>query len=167
MSTHGTTGGWVRACGLAEIGEDRALRVDVGECPVCLVRTGGVVYALREECTRGSVPLSEGEVADGATECWLHGSCFDLATGRALSRPATRPVAVFVPGPTVRTSSSASMRAGRADGITRWADAPAAGHQAAGASVRLPGGLRQVAAGGERVEQQVEVHQPAVGPPAA
>src|SRR6185437_4237174 len=37
----------------------------------------------------------ERRVADGATECWLHGSRFDLATGRALSRPATRPVDVY------------------------------------------------------------------------
>jgi len=53
------------------------------------------VYALRDECTHESVPLSEGEVADGTIECWLHGSRFELATGRVLSPPATRPVAVF------------------------------------------------------------------------
>jgi len=53
------------------------------------------VYALRDECTHQSVPLSDGEVADGAIECWLHGSRFDLATGRALSRPATQPVDTY------------------------------------------------------------------------
>jgi 3-phenylpropionate/trans-cinnamate dioxygenase ferredoxin component len=89
------TGGWVRACSLAEISEDSPAHVEIGECPVCLVRIGGAVYALRDECTHESVPLSEGEVADGAIECWLHGSRFDLATGRVLSPPATRPVAVF------------------------------------------------------------------------
>ncbi|MGH3198979.1 MAG: non-heme iron oxygenase ferredoxin subunit [Streptosporangiaceae bacterium] len=88
-------GGWVRACSLAEIEEDRPAHADIAGCPVCLVRTAGAVYALRDECTHQSVPLSEGEVADGAIECWLHGSRFDLATGRALSPPATRPVAVF------------------------------------------------------------------------
>ena len=88
-------GGWVRACGLEEIAEDRPAHADVCGYPVCLVHTAGAVYALRDECTHESVPLSEGEVADGAIECWLHGSRFDLATGRALSPPATRPVAVF------------------------------------------------------------------------
>ncbi len=39
--------------------------------------------------------LSEGEVADGAIECWLNSSRFDLATNRAVSPPATQPVAVF------------------------------------------------------------------------
>ena len=38
--------------------------------------------------------LAEGEV-DGCTlECWLHGSRFDLRTGRPLTPPATTPVRV-------------------------------------------------------------------------
>ncbi len=95
MSTPGSADGWVRACCLADLDEDEPVHVDIGQCPVCLVRTGGAVHALRDECTHQAVPLSEGEVADGAIECWLHGSRFDLATGRVLSPPATRQVAVF------------------------------------------------------------------------
>src|SRR5579875_514154 len=91
----GDAGGWVLACRLAKLGEDSPVHVDIGDTPVCLVRTGGTVHAVRDECTHQSVPLSEGEVADGAIECWLHGSRFDLATGRVLSPPATRPVAVY------------------------------------------------------------------------
>ena len=83
------------ACGLAKLGEDSPVHVDIGDAPVCLVRTGGAVRAVRDECTHQAVPLSDGEVAGGAIECWLHGSRFDLATGRVLSPPATRPVAVY------------------------------------------------------------------------
>lgn len=93
--TPGSIGGWVRASRLDELEEDSPVHVDIGDTPVCLVRTDGAVYAVRDECTHQSVPLSEGEVADRAIECWLHGSRFDLATGRALSPPATRPVAVY------------------------------------------------------------------------
>ena len=95
MSTPGRTDGWVPACRLADLDEDQPVHVDIGQCPVCLMRTGGAVYALRDECTHQAVPLSDGEVASGAIECWLHGSRFDLATGRVLSPPATRPAAVF------------------------------------------------------------------------
>jgi 3-phenylpropionate/trans-cinnamate dioxygenase ferredoxin subunit len=91
----GSAGGWVLACGLAKLDEDAPVHVDIGDTPVCLVRTDGAVHAVRDECTHQSVPLSDGEVADGAIECWLHGSRFDLATGRVLSPPATRPVAVY------------------------------------------------------------------------
>ena len=95
---HGALGGagsWVLACSLAKLEEDAPVHVDIGDTPVCVVRTGGAVHAVRDECTHQSVPLSDGEVADGAIECWLHGSRFDLATGRVLSPPATRPVAVY------------------------------------------------------------------------
>ena len=95
MSASGSTDSWVRACRLTALGENEPVHVDIGQCPVCLVRSGGAVYALRDECTHQAVPLSEGEVSDGVIECWMHGSRFDLATGRELSLPATRPVAVF------------------------------------------------------------------------
>jgi 3-phenylpropionate/trans-cinnamate dioxygenase ferredoxin subunit len=76
------------------------------------------VYALRDECTHESVPLSDGDVAGGAIECWKHGSRFDLATGRVLSPPATRPVAVFgvrIDGEDVYVQLSS----GRNDGLAR------------------------------------------------
>ena len=95
MSTPGRTDGWVRVCSLAALGEDEPVHVDIGQCPLCLVRTGGTVYAVLDEYTHQAVPLSEGEVAGGVIECWLHGSRFDLATGRMLSPPAARPVSVF------------------------------------------------------------------------
>ena len=91
----GSAGSWVLACSLAKLDEDAPVHVDIDDTPVCLVRTGGAVHAVRDECTHQSVPLSDGEVADGAIECWLHGSRFNLATGRVLSPPATRPVAVY------------------------------------------------------------------------
>ncbi len=95
VSAPGSAGGWVRACPLAKLGEGRPVHVDIGECPVCVVRSDGTVYALRDECTHQAVPLSDGEVTDGTIECWLRGSRFDLASGRALSRPATQPVDVY------------------------------------------------------------------------
>lgn len=95
MSAPGCGEGWVRACRLADLDEDEPVQVDIGQRPVCLVRAYGAVYALRDECTHQAVPLSEGEVTGGAIECWLHGSRFELATGRVLSPPATQPVAVF------------------------------------------------------------------------
>ena len=88
-------GGWAHACGLAGIEAGRPVHVDIDGYPVCLARSAGNVYALRDECTHEPVPLSEGEVTDGAIECWLHGSRFELATGPVLSPPATKPVAVF------------------------------------------------------------------------
>ncbi len=86
---------WIRVAAAGELAEDTALRVEVGPVPICLARTGGAVYAVHDTCTHADVSLSEGEVEDGAVECWLHGSRFDLATGAPTGLPATVAVATY------------------------------------------------------------------------
>ncbi len=80
---------------VARLNDDQAAHVDLAGHPICLARSGGVVYALLDECSHGHVELSEGEVEDGQVECWLHGSRFDLATGIPVCLPATQPVPVY------------------------------------------------------------------------
>lgn len=84
-----------KICAVTDIPEGGALAVEVGEVPVALVRTGGEIYALADTCSHAEVSLSEGEVYDGSIECWLHGSCFDLRTGKPTNPPATRPVPTY------------------------------------------------------------------------
>jgi 3-phenylpropionate/trans-cinnamate dioxygenase ferredoxin subunit len=84
-----------RACALSELPDSGALGVEVAGVPVAVVRTGGEVFALYDVCSHEEVPLSEGEVYDHTVECWLHGSCFDLRTGKPTGPPATRPVATY------------------------------------------------------------------------
>jgi 3-phenylpropionate/trans-cinnamate dioxygenase ferredoxin subunit len=55
----------------------------------------GEYFALQDLCSHASVSLSEGEVEDCTVECWLHGSRFDLRTGKPTGLPATEPVATF------------------------------------------------------------------------
>ena len=52
-------------------------------------------YAIADECSHASIPLSEGDVDEGEIECYLHGSRFDLPTGEPTGLPATEPVAVY------------------------------------------------------------------------
>jgi nitrite reductase/ring-hydroxylating ferredoxin subunit len=86
---------FTRACALSDLGDGEAVGVEIGGEPVAIVRAGGEVYAIRDVCSHAEVPLSEGEV-DGCTiECWLHGSRFDLRTGKPTSMPATEPVPVY------------------------------------------------------------------------
>jgi 3-phenylpropionate/trans-cinnamate dioxygenase ferredoxin subunit len=59
------------------------------------VRDGDRLHALYDVCSHADVSLSEGEVDDGAVECWLHGSRFDLSTGQPSGLPATTPVPVY------------------------------------------------------------------------
>ena len=84
-----------RACATADVPMDEALAVTVGEYDVAVARDGDEFFALQDQCSHASVSLSEGEVADGTVECWLHGSCFELRTGKPTHFPATEPVATF------------------------------------------------------------------------
>jgi 3-phenylpropionate/trans-cinnamate dioxygenase ferredoxin component len=83
------------ACRLADVPEGTAVRVDLGGEPVCVVHTEGEVFAIRDVCSHADVPLSEGEVEGTTVECWLHGSRFDLRTGKPTGLPATAPVPVY------------------------------------------------------------------------
>ncbi|MFD4785528.1 non-heme iron oxygenase ferredoxin subunit [Streptomyces sp. NPDC058459] len=84
-----------RVCGLSELSEDTPKRVELDGTPVSVVKTEGEVYAIHDICSHANVSLSEGEVEDGQIECWLHGSCFDLRSGKPSGPPATRPVPVY------------------------------------------------------------------------
>jgi 3-phenylpropionate/trans-cinnamate dioxygenase ferredoxin subunit len=83
------------ACRLAELAEESALHVDLDGEPVCIARSNGRVYAIYDVCSHAEIELSEGDVEDGTVECWLHGSRFDLASGKPTGLPATRPVPVY------------------------------------------------------------------------
>jgi 3-phenylpropionate/trans-cinnamate dioxygenase ferredoxin subunit len=86
---------FVRACALSEVPEEGALGVEVAAVPVAIVRAEGEIYAIRDVCSHEEVPLSEGEVYDHTVECWLHGSCFDLRTGKPTGPPATQAVPTY------------------------------------------------------------------------
>ena len=86
---------YVRACALADVPEDGALGVEVQDTPVAIIRVGGEIFALQDVCSHEEVPLSEGDIYDHTVECWLHGSCFDLRTGKPTSPPATKPVPTY------------------------------------------------------------------------
>ena len=86
---------FVRVAALSELESDTPKRVMVGQVPVSLVHTEGEVFAINDICSHANVSLSEGEVDDCAIECWLHGSTFDLRTGKPSGLPATRSVPVY------------------------------------------------------------------------
>ena len=94
-STEAGTSGFVRACAVGDVAPGTALAVEVDGTEVAIVHSDGRFYAIADECSHAAVPLSEGDVEGCTLECYLHGSRFDLATGKPLGLPATQPVAVY------------------------------------------------------------------------
>ncbi len=86
---------FARACALSDLSDDEPLAVEVNGEPVAIVKACGGVYAIRDVCSHAEVPLSEGDIDGCAIECWLHGSRFDLRTGKPTGMPATEPVPVY------------------------------------------------------------------------
>ena len=87
---------FIRICRLDELPERGAAAADINGRIVSLVRTGdGTVHCIDDTCTHANVSLSEGDVDNCQIECWLHGSMFDLRTGKPTNLPATEPVATF------------------------------------------------------------------------
>jgi 3-phenylpropionate/trans-cinnamate dioxygenase ferredoxin subunit len=86
---------FIRVCALSELTDDKPRRIELDDVDVAVVRTEGEVFAIRDECSHASIPLSEGDIDHCHVECWLHGSRFDLRTGKPDVLPATEPVPVY------------------------------------------------------------------------
>ena len=80
---------------LADVPDGAGLRVEVGEHRVAMFKIGEAIYALGDRCSHAEASLAEGEVFDTEVECPRHGAAFDLATGAALTLPATQAAAVY------------------------------------------------------------------------
>ncbi len=81
---------------LSDLEDVTPYRVDVDGVPVCLVKLGDDVRAVHDTCSHQQWSLSEGGLVFGnGVECSLHGSTFDLDTGKPSSLPAMTPIPTF------------------------------------------------------------------------
>jgi 3-phenylpropionate/trans-cinnamate dioxygenase ferredoxin subunit len=88
--------GFVRVCSLDDLPRVGAVQAEIGGKRVAIVRdSAGDIHAIDDTCSHANVSLSEGDVEDTAIECWLHGSRFDLRSGKPIGPPATTPIAVY------------------------------------------------------------------------
>ncbi|MEJ7652598.1 MAG: non-heme iron oxygenase ferredoxin subunit [Chloroflexia bacterium] len=67
---------------------------EVDDEEVAVFNLDGEYYALSDVCSHQYALLSDGEVyaSEGTVECPLHGSEFDIRTGKALNLPAVTAV---------------------------------------------------------------------------
>ena len=84
-----------KACSLDEFRDGEAIGAKVGDQEIAVAKDGDEIFAVEDICSHAAVALSEGEVEGCTVERWLHGSRFDLRTGKPTGLPATEPVATF------------------------------------------------------------------------
>ncbi len=82
---------------LADLPAGRGRAFTVGGRRVAVFRAEGELYAIDDTCSHGQASLSLGEFDPDelCVECPLHGSLFDVRTGRPRTLPAFEPVAVY------------------------------------------------------------------------
>ena len=90
---------WIEAGSLADVPEGRPAKVSLGGDEVLLYRTAERVLAASNRCTHQAAPLHRGTVRPSGSlvvsTCPLHGSQFDLGTGRVLRGPAVRTLPLY------------------------------------------------------------------------
>ena len=90
-----TNDGWVEVGRASALAIDDVLGFDFGDRTYAIYRVAdGTVHATDGLCTHGAFRLCEGHVADGVIECPKHNGRFDIATGKAISRPVKVDLAV-------------------------------------------------------------------------
>jgi 3-phenylpropionate/trans-cinnamate dioxygenase ferredoxin subunit len=82
-----------RVCKKSELAPGEGKRIE--DPAIAVFNVGGTFFAISDICTHAEASLSEGRVDGETVECPLHGACFDLRTGEALTPPAVEPVQTF------------------------------------------------------------------------
>jgi len=87
---------FARICPAHTVAKGEVVSAAVAGTQIALIHADdGNFYAVHDECSHANIPLSEREVQGCTLECWLHGSRFDVRTGRPAGPPATEPVPVY------------------------------------------------------------------------
>jgi nitrite reductase/ring-hydroxylating ferredoxin subunit len=91
--------GWVPVIESGSLEDRRAARVDVDGEAVLVVRDGDRLLAIGDRCTHRGAPLHRGRLTFSGSiaqvTCPVHGSLFDLATGKVMRGPATQAVPAY------------------------------------------------------------------------
>lgn len=87
---------WKVVARMDDIFGEEPCAVSVDGMRVALFDVQGCIYAIEDRCPHDKVArLSDGYVEDGAIECPIHQSRFDIRTGKVLCAPAEHDVRCF------------------------------------------------------------------------
>lgn len=79
---------FIEAAQAGELAPGTMKRVDLGSRRILLVNVAGRVCAVDDTCTHEDASLSTGVLRGELVKCPLHGSRFNVCTGKVLEEPA-------------------------------------------------------------------------------
>lgn len=88
---------FVRAAAVSDVPDGGSVILSLDGHTIALFHVQGTFYALQNRCSHADASLGEGDVDgdDRTVECPLHGSLFDLTTGKPRTLPAYEPVRTY------------------------------------------------------------------------
>ena len=79
---------FIKVAGKSDIPVGEMRSFTVNHAPIVICNLNNEYFALADECSHDSAPISDGHVDDGRIVCPRHGATFDLQTGDATGPPA-------------------------------------------------------------------------------
>lgn len=86
---------WVAVAATGDLAPSQMKRLELAGKRLLLVNAEGVYYCVDEMCSHEDYSLWFGCVKGKSIKCSLHGSYFDLASGRPLNEPAECPLRTY------------------------------------------------------------------------
>lgn len=86
---------FTRALPAADLPSGARKSLDLAGKSVLICHSNDRLFAVSNICSHAHEKLECGRVSRGWIACPVHGARFDLATGRAMNPPATRPIATY------------------------------------------------------------------------
>lgn len=86
---------WIEIAQMKHLTTGKMMRVQTQGKNILLANAEGRLYAVDDACTHEEASLSIGCLQSCYVKCPLHGSRFDLRTGKAMEEPATEALQVY------------------------------------------------------------------------
>jgi 3-phenylpropionate/trans-cinnamate dioxygenase ferredoxin subunit len=87
-------GDFVRVATVSSVPDPGRYTLEIGERVVVLFHVSGQFYCVDDVCSHDGGPLGDGPWENHHVACPRHGAKFDIRSGKALTMPATEPIAV-------------------------------------------------------------------------
>jgi len=85
----------IKVAETGQLNPGQMTRVIVNKQTLLLANIDGTIYAIDDQCTHEDASLYNGALKGNCVECPLHGSHFDLRTGKPQQGPATEAVKTY------------------------------------------------------------------------
>jgi 3-phenylpropionate/trans-cinnamate dioxygenase ferredoxin subunit len=87
-------GDFVKVATASSVPDPGRYTLEIGERVVVLIHVSGQFYCIDDVCSHDGGPLGNGPWENHYVACPRHGARFDIRSGKALTMPATEPIAV-------------------------------------------------------------------------